>query len=130
MKEKKRKKYKPLPGLPVTNSNDPQRHGREKILPPLQPLPPSPQQSEKVPEHTHHQSKEEKRFKHYVFDFLMLFLAVVAGFFVDNEREHLVEVQREKQFLHSMSDDLRADIHQMDSLLLLRRQKQVMIDSL
>jgi len=129
MKEKKEKKHKSSPN-PSGSSHAPEMHGRERTLPPLPPLTPSQQPSEKVPAHTHHHSKEEKRFKHYVFDFLMLFLAVVAGFFVDNEREHLVEVQRENQFINSMSDDLRADIHQMDSLLQLRREKQVMIDSL
>src|SRR3954463_181382 len=123
MKAKKEKKYKSSPNPPGTDSHASERHGSERTLPPLPPLIPSPQASQKKdPEHTHHHSKEEKRFKHYVFDFLMLFLAVVAGFFVDNAREHYVEVQRESQFIHSMSDDLRADIHQLDSLQHLRQE--------
>ncbi|MFL6546537.1 MAG: hypothetical protein ACJ8LM_15350 [Candidatus Udaeobacter sp.] len=71
-----------------------------------------------------------KHFKHYLFDFLILFLAVVAGFFVDNLREHYVEVQKENQFIHSMITDLNDDIHDLDSTLNKRYEKQVMIDSM
>jgi hypothetical protein len=71
-----------------------------------------------------------KHFRHYLFDFLILFLAVVAGFFVDNLREHYVEVQKENQFIHSMITDLNDDIHELDSTLNKRYEKQVMIDSM
>jgi hypothetical protein len=74
--------------------------------------------------------KSRRHFRHYLFDFFMLFLAVVSGFFVDNLREHYVETEREKQFIHSMVDDLNADIHQIDSILARRNSKQQMIDSM
>ena len=39
----------------------------------------------------------------------MLFLAVFCGFLAENQREHLVEHYREKQFMRSMLEDLRSD---------------------
>lgn len=39
----------------------------------------------------------------------MLFLAVFCGFLAENQREHIVEHQREKQFMHSMVEDLQND---------------------
>ena len=39
-----------------------------------------------------------KNWKTYLWEFLMLFLAVFCGFMAENFREHQVEHQREKQF--------------------------------
>jgi hypothetical protein len=39
----------------------------------------------------------------------MLFLAVFCGFLAENQREHFVEHQREKQFMASMVSDLKSD---------------------
>ena len=39
----------------------------------------------------------------------MLFVAVTLGFFVENQREHLIEHKREKQYIKSMIADLRTD---------------------
>ena len=56
--------------------------------------------------HTH---SERKRFKHYLFEFFMLFLAVFCGFLAENFREQQVEHRREKQYMQSMIDDLKLD---------------------
>jgi len=48
-------------------------------------------------------------WKHYFFEFLMLFLAVFAGFLAENQREHVVEHQREKKFARRLLSDLRQD---------------------
>jgi len=39
----------------------------------------------------------------------MLFLAVFCGFLAENQREHMVEHKREKEFMRSMLDDLYKD---------------------
>ena len=44
----------------------------------------------------------------------MLFLAVTLGFLVENQREHYVEHQREKQFMKSMINDLEQDVLNAD----------------
>ena len=39
----------------------------------------------------------------------MLFLAVFCGFLAENQREHIVEHQREKKFMETLYDDLKKD---------------------
>jgi len=60
--------------------------------------------------HAHHIHKAPGQgWKHYFFEFLMLFLAVFAGFLAENQREHIVEHQREKKFARRLLTDLRRD---------------------
>jgi len=56
-----------------------------------------------------HAHTERKNWKHYFWEFLMLFLAVFCGFLAENFREHIVEHQREKVLMKSMLKDLQAD---------------------
>src|SRR5215510_13470651 len=56
--------------------------------------------------HTH---TERKKFKHYLWEFLMLFLAVFAGFLAENQREHYVEHRWAKQFAQTLYDDIKHD---------------------
>jgi hypothetical protein len=58
----------------------------------------------------HHSHSEGKKWTHYFWEFFMLFLAVTLGFFVENQREHFVEHQREKQYMRSMIKDLEQDV--------------------
>src|SRR5688500_3389837 len=57
----------------------------------------------------HHAHTPGKKWTHYFWEFLMLFLAVFCGFIAENEREHYVEHQREKQFVKQIVADLRTD---------------------
>src|ERR1044071_4979903 len=56
-----------------------------------------------------HSHTERKKWTHYLWEFFMLFLAVTLGFFVENQREHYVEHQHEKQFIVSIVKELQAD---------------------
>jgi hypothetical protein len=56
--------------------------------------------------HTH---TERKKWTHYLWEFLMLFLAVFCGFLAENQREHMVEHRREKEYMVSLVDDLKND---------------------
>jgi hypothetical protein len=78
----------------------------------------------------HHTNTPRQKWTHYFWEFFMLFLAVTAGFFVENIREHFVETRREKQFILSMIADVNEDVRQMDSILFRRNTKLVMMDSL
>jgi len=53
-------------------------------------------------------------WKHYLFEFLMLFLAVVSGYLVENMRENSIERHREKQFMKSLLVDLQKDKDNLD----------------
>ena len=63
----------------------------------------------------HHPHTSRKKWTHYFWEFFMLFLAVTLGFFVENQREHYIENQRERQFMRSMIEDLKQDIRTLDS---------------
>ena len=66
--------------------------------------------TEQMETHAHHIHKAPGHgWKHYFFEFLMLFLAVFCGFLAENFRENKVEHQREKQFVRHLLADLRAD---------------------
>jgi len=78
----------------------------------------------------HHSHTDRKKWTHYFWEFLMLFLAVSLGFFVENQREHMVERQRETQYMRSMIEDLKSDTTELTENIRLRRERDVMIDSL
>lgn len=50
-----------------------------------------------------------KKWTHYLWEFLMLFLAVFCGFLAENQREHYIEKQREKKFISRLLSDLSED---------------------
>ncbi|HEX6192711.1 MAG TPA: hypothetical protein VFZ42_10110 [Chitinophagaceae bacterium] len=57
----------------------------------------------------HHAHTSRKKWSHYFWEFLMLFLAVFCGFIAENQREHYIEHQREKQFMTTLIHDLQND---------------------
>ena len=79
--------------------------------------------------HTHTHTPRIK-WTHYLYEFFMLFLAVTAGYLVENRREHYVERERGLQYIRSFTDDLRKDIFQLDSLIKKRQNRESQIDSI
>ncbi|HZJ60304.1 MAG TPA: hypothetical protein VFD24_08500 [Chitinophagaceae bacterium] len=57
----------------------------------------------------HHPHTERKKWTHYLWEFLMLFLAVFCGFLAENQREHMIEHERERQYSKQLLADLRKD---------------------
>ncbi|MGI8582501.1 MAG: hypothetical protein ACR2KX_09900 [Chitinophagaceae bacterium] len=64
-----------------------------------------------------------KKWKEYFLEFLMIFIAVTLGFFVENIREHLVENNKEKQYIGSIAEDIKQDISQLDTIIKQRKKK-------
>ena len=66
-----------------------------------------------VHHHAHTESppagRAGKKWTHYLWEFIMLFLAVFCGFLAENQREHYIEHQREKQYMRSLLEDLQTD---------------------
>ena len=56
--------------------------------------------------HTH---TARKKWTHYLWEFLMLFLAVFCGFLAELQLEHQIEKTREKEYILSMIEDLQKD---------------------
>src|SRR5438477_1170982 len=77
------------------------------------------QATENMETHAQHLHKSPGHgWKHYLFEFLMLFLAVFAGFLTENKRERIVEKNRAHQFLQSMLLDVQDNMQHLDSLTL------------
>ena len=64
-----------------------------------------------------HSHTARKKWTHYFWKFLMLFLAVVCGFFAEYQLEHKIEKDRAGQFLESMLIDVKTNIKNLDSLV-------------
>ena len=64
--------------------------------------------------HTH---TARKKWTHYFWEFLMLFLAVTLGFFVENHREHYIEHQRAKIYAASMKANLQVDTAELKQIV-------------
>jgi len=78
----------------------------------------------------HHAHTARKKWTHYLWEFLMLFLAVTLGFLVENQREHYVEHQREKQFIQSLFNDIKTDTANIARIINARTRKEHALDSL
>lgn len=57
----------------------------------------------------HHAHTARKKWTHYFWEFLMLFLAVFCGFLAENIREHTVEHQRAKELAKTLYKETVAD---------------------
>ena len=77
--------------------------------------------------HTH---TARKKWTHYFWEFIMLFLAVFCGFLAEYQLEHKIEKDREKQYMKSMVEDLRSDTAMLISNIKVRQERIVMMDSL
>lgn len=57
----------------------------------------------------HHPEVEKKGLKEYILEGLMIFLAVMMGFFAESYREHLSEHSKEREYIVNIKKDLVAD---------------------
>ena len=69
--------------------------------------------------HHPHDSQQGHRRKwtHYLWEFLMLFLAVYLGFLVENLREHRIEHKRADNYIESFYEDLKTDTANLNRLI-------------
>ena len=79
--------------------------------------------------HPHHPT-HKKKWTEYLLEFFMLFLAVFLGFVTENIREHIVENDREKQFIQSLVNDINADTARIKIIINERTKREQRLDSL
>ncbi len=79
--------------------------------------------------HTHSHTARRK-WTHYFWEFLMLFLAVFCGFLAEYQLEHKIEKDREKQFITSLLEDLEDDIDVLHTMTAWERQGVTSLDTL
>ncbi|MDZ4809322.1 MAG: hypothetical protein SGI96_13790 [Bacteroidota bacterium] len=77
--------------------------------------------------HTH---TPRKKWTHYFWEFLMLFLAVFCGFLAEYQLEHKIEKDRERQYMKSMLTDLIADTAHLNEGFPRKVERIAAIDSL
>ena len=77
--------------------------------------------------HTH---TERKKWTHYLWEFLMLFLAVFCGFLAENWREHIVEGERGKQYIRSFYDDLHINQTIFSRIIDFNNQKMIVLNNM
>ncbi|MBP6215213.1 MAG: hypothetical protein KA399_03340 [Chitinophagaceae bacterium] len=78
----------------------------------------------------HHAHTARKKWTHYFWEFLMLFLAVSLGFYAENTREVILHKKEVKTQLNSMISDLQSDIRLFDSVTTRNSYGAQMADSL
>jgi hypothetical protein len=85
-----------------------------------------------VHHHAHHSTSpgQRKKWTHYVWEFLMLFLAVFCGFIAENTREHIVEHKKAKAYARSLLKDLQNDTADIVKAERFENRTVAMIDSL
>ncbi len=67
----------------------------------------------------HHHPKLEhgKRIKEYFLEFIMIFLAVVLGFFAESIREKIKDNTKEKEYIQSLVQNLQDDTTKMHAAI-------------
>jgi hypothetical protein len=66
----------------------------------------------------HHPEVEKKGLKEYVLEGLMIFLAVMMGFFAESLREHITDRDHEKQSIESLVKAVASDTVQLHHVML------------
>ena len=73
--------------------------------------------------HAHSHTSRQK-WTHYLWEFLMLFLAVFCGFLAENQREHYVENQRANQLAKNLYKEIYADSIAVQQKIAIRNTKE------
>jgi hypothetical protein len=77
-----------------------------------------------------HSHTARKKWTHYLWEFLMLFLAVFCGFLAEYKLEQTIERHREKEYMASLYQDLKTDTLNMSILLKSTKEDIANYDSL
>jgi hypothetical protein len=110
---------------PEESTNEASIRNEQPITLNLKPL------NEEMDTHAHHlHHAPGNKFWHYFYEFLMLFLAITLGFFVENKREQYTEQHRENQYMRSLVKDLEQDIKNVDTYITNKNKKNQIADSL
>jgi hypothetical protein len=77
-----------------------------------------------------HSHTPRKRWTHYFWEFIMLFLAVFCGFLAEYQLEHKIEKDRERQFIKSLVEDLQDDQRSVRDNIVNNQLRVQLFDSL
>jgi hypothetical protein len=77
--------------------------------------------------HTH---TPRKKWTHYFWEFLMLFLAVFCGFLAEYQLEHKIEKDRAKEFAKALYNDIVSDTANMQLIIKETEENLAYLDTL
>ncbi len=72
---------------------------------------------------------KKKRFKEYLLEFLMIFLAVTLGFLAENMREHITDRTKEKEYIRGFIRNVQDDTANLQRVILFDHKQIMGIDS-
>ena len=75
----------------------------------------------------HHNNK---KFREYFLEFLMIFFAVTMGFLAESLRENMGDKEKEKEYISSLISNLKQDTANLNNTILDNRKKDKGLDSL
>lgn len=75
-------------------------------------------------------SQTAQKILNRFWEFLMLFIAITLGFFVENYREGLYDKEKEKEIIVSFINDIEDDIKELDIVIERRKIRETRIDSI
>ena len=75
-------------------------------------------------------SQTAQKILNRFWEFLMLFIAITLGFFVENYRESLSDKEQEKEIIVSFINDIEEDIKELDIVIERREIRETRIDSI
>jgi hypothetical protein len=80
----------------------------------------------------HHPKHSDKtrNYKEYLFEFLVIFIAIIGSFFAENLREHYIDRHKEKEYMISMLLDLKAESLRLKNVLDKNNAQKKGLDSL
>jgi hypothetical protein len=59
--------------------------------------------------HPKRSTKKKKHIKEYLFEFLVIFIAIIGSYFAENLRDHFLERKQVKEYMERLLEDLKAD---------------------
>jgi hypothetical protein len=78
----------------------------------------------------HHSHSARKKWTHYIWEFLMLFLAVFCGFLAEYKLEHTIEHQREKVSAIQLLDEINSVDNEIPDATASVKFKETVCDSM
>jgi hypothetical protein len=88
------------------------------------------QTPENMEVHNHGHVHEKKKWKEYLFQFFMLFLAVFCGFLAEYQLEQTIERHREKEYIETLVVDVKDDIKTLNEQIAPQKLQVAQTDSL
>lgn len=76
-----------------------------------------------------HSHTARKKWTHYFWEFLMLFLAVFCGFLAEYQLEHKIEKERARKYMYDMIENLKYDTTRYNRNLAVNEARGRQLDS-